>query len=64
MSTILDREERGGFVSALTASVDRFSRFLGLSVAQFYILCAFVTLWEVVARYVFDAPTSWAFEVV
>ena len=39
-----------GFVGALTASVDRFSRFLGLSVAQFYILCAFVTLWEVVAR--------------
>jgi tripartite ATP-independent transporter DctM subunit len=64
MSTILDREERTGFVGALTASVDRFSRFLGLSVAQFYIFCAFVTLWEVVARYAFDAPTSWAFEVV
>jgi tripartite ATP-independent transporter DctM subunit len=64
MSTVLDRDERSGLVGALTASVDRFSRFLGLSVAQFYILCAFVTLWEVVARYAFDAPTSWAFEVV
>ena len=64
MSTVLPREERGGLVGALTAAIDRFSRFLGLSVAQFYIICAFVTLWEVVARYVFDAPTSWVFEVV
>lgn len=64
MSTVLPREEKGGLVGALTASIDRISRFLGLSVAQFYIVCAFVTLWEVVARYVFDAPTSWAFEVV
>ena len=64
MSTVLDQKERGGIVRVLTASVDRFSRFLGLSVGQFYIICAFVTLWEVVARYVFDAPTSWAFEVV
>ncbi len=64
MSTVLEREERSGLVGTLTGMIDRFSRFLGLSVAQFYILCAFVTLWEVVARYVFDAPTSWAFEVV
>lgn len=48
----------------ITSAIDRFSRFLGLSVGQFYLLCAFVTLWEVVARYVFHAPTSWAFEVV
>ncbi|MGI9489944.1 MAG: TRAP transporter small permease subunit, partial [Geminicoccaceae bacterium] len=64
MSTVLRDEERTGPVGAVTSSIDRFSRFLGLSVGQFYIICAFVTLWEVVARYVFDAPTSWAFEVV
>jgi len=64
MSTILHEKDRAGLVGILTASIDRCSRFLGLSVAQFYIICAFVTLWEVVARYVFDAPTSWAFEVV
>ena len=64
MSTVLDRSETSGFVRTLTSAINRFSRFLGLSVAQFYIICAFVTLWEVVARYVFDAPTSWAFEVV
>ncbi len=51
-------------VARLTSSIDSFSRFLGLSVGQFYLFCAFVTLWEVVARYVFHAPTSWAFEVV
>jgi len=64
MSTVLERDERTGLIGTLTVWIDRFSRFLGLSVAQFYIICAFVTLWEVVARYVFDAPTSWAFEVV
>lgn len=64
MSAVLPRNEGGGLVGALTSAIDRFSRFLGLSVAQFYVFCAFVTLWEVVARYVFDAPTSWAFEVV
>ncbi|MEM9443624.1 MAG: TRAP transporter large permease subunit, partial [Pseudomonadota bacterium] len=60
----MPRDDSGGLVGTLTSSIDRFSRFLGLSVAQFYIFCAFVTLWEVVARYAFDAPTSWAFEVV
>ena len=51
-------------IRSLMASIDGFSRFLGLSVGQFYLYCAFFTLWEVIARYVFDAPTSWAFEVV
>ncbi len=64
MSTILEREETVGADIANPGVVDRFSRFLGLGVGQFYVFCAFVTLWEVVARYVFDAPTSWAFEVV
>ena len=43
--------------------IDHLSHFSGLAVAQFYILCAAVTLYEVVARYVFNAPTQWAFEV-
>lgn len=44
--------------------VDHLSRFSGLAVAQLYLLCAAVTVYEVVARYVFNAPTSWAFEIV
>ena len=44
--------------------VDHLSRFSGLAVAQLYLVCAVVTVWEVVARYVFNAPTQWAFEVV
>ena len=43
--------------------VDHLSRFSGLAVAQLYLLCAAVTVYEVIARYVFDSPTSWAFEV-
>lgn len=43
--------------------IDHFSHFTGLAVAQFYLLCAGVTLYEVTMRYVFNAPTQWAFEV-
>lgn len=50
--------------SAFTRSVDHFSRFTGLAVGNLYILAAFATLWEVVARYFFHAPTQWAFEIV
>lgn len=44
--------------------VDTLSRYSGLAVAQLYILCAAVTIYEVVARYVFGEPTTWAFEIV
>ena len=49
---------------AVGTAMDSFSRFTGLAAAQFYLLCAVVTLWEVISRYVFNAPTQWAFEVV
>ncbi len=55
-------EEREG--TAVARGVDHVSRFLGLSVGNLYILCAFVTLYEVIARYIFNSPTQWAFEVV
>lgn len=45
-------------------SVDHVSRFLGLAVGNLYLLSAICTLWEVIARYIFNAPTQWAFEVV
>ena len=54
-------ERRGG---AFQVGVDHVSRFLGLAVGNLYILCAIVTLYEVVARYAFNSPTQWAFEVV
>lgn len=44
--------------------IDTLSRFSGLAVAQLYILCAAVTVYEVIARYVFNKPTTWAFEIV
>ncbi|MEO0959121.1 MAG: TRAP transporter large permease subunit, partial [Pseudomonadota bacterium] len=43
--------------------VDHISRFSGLAVAQLYLVCAAVTVYEVISRYVFNAPTDWAFEV-
>jgi tripartite ATP-independent transporter DctM subunit len=50
--------------TVFTRSVDHFSRFSGLAVGNLYLIAAVATLWEVVARYVFNAPTQWAFEVV
>lgn len=44
--------------------IDHGSHFSGLAVSQLYLLCAAVTLYEVVMRYLFNAPTQWAFEVV
>ena len=44
--------------------VDHVSHFSGIAVSVLYLVAAGATLWEVVARYVFNAPTQWAFEVV
>ena len=45
-------------------AIDRFSHFTGIAVSLLFLVAAFVTLWEVFARYVLNAPTSWAFELV
>jgi tripartite ATP-independent transporter DctM subunit len=44
--------------------VDHFSKFSGLAVSQLYLIAALCTIYEVISRYVFNAPTQWAFEVV
>ncbi len=44
--------------------VDHVSHFSGVAISVLYLVAAGATLWEVVARYVFNAPTQWAFEVV
>ncbi|MGB0795463.1 MAG: TRAP transporter large permease subunit, partial [Candidatus Puniceispirillaceae bacterium] len=36
----------------------------GLAVSQLYLIAALCTIYEVISRYVFNAPTQWAFEVV
>ncbi|MEQ8394483.1 TRAP transporter large permease subunit [Thalassobaculum sp.] len=49
---------------SVASSIDTFSRFSGLAIGQLYLLCAVATLYEVIARYFFHAPTQWAFEIV
>lgn len=44
--------------------IDHFSHITGLAVSVLYLVAALVTLFEVFSRYVLDAPTYWAFEVV
>jgi TRAP-type mannitol/chloroaromatic compound transport system permease small subunit len=48
----------------LLRAIDHLSQFLGQASAQLYLMCALITTYEVVMRYVFHAPTQWAFEVV
>jgi TRAP-type mannitol/chloroaromatic compound transport system permease small subunit len=45
-------------------AIDHVSQFLGLAAGQLYLLCAVITTYEVVMRYVFHSPTQWAFEMV
>lgn len=47
-----------------TARLAHVSRFIGHAVAPLYLLSAAITVYEVVMRYVFAAPTQWAFEMV
>lgn len=44
--------------------VDHTSHFLGICISTFYLVAAIATLYEVFARYLFNAPTLWAFEIV
>lgn len=43
--------------------IDRLNRFLGEKLAWLYLAAVAITTWEVVMRYVFNAPTTWAFEL-
>jgi TRAP-type mannitol/chloroaromatic compound transport system permease small subunit len=51
-------------VRRLLRAIDHVSEFVGLAAAQLYLMCAVITTYEVVMRYLFNNPTQWAFEVV
>ncbi len=48
----------------MNSAINKLSQFSGLAIAQLYFLCGVITLYEVVSRYAFHAPTQWAFEMV
>ena len=43
--------------------IDRFSLFVGESVSYFYLIAATITVYEVIMRYLFNAPTVWVHEL-
>jgi TRAP-type C4-dicarboxylate transport system permease small subunit len=43
--------------------IDRLNRLLGERLCYLYLAAVAITSYEVVMRYVFNAPTSWAFEL-
>lgn len=45
------------------AWIDRLNIWLGEWLAWLYLAAVAITAWEVVMRYVFNAPTTWAFEM-
>jgi TRAP-type mannitol/chloroaromatic compound transport system permease small subunit len=48
---------------AITKTIDRFTDAIGLAVAWLNVPLVLAVAYEVVARYVFDAPTIWVFDV-
>jgi TRAP-type mannitol/chloroaromatic compound transport system permease small subunit len=48
---------------AITGRIDRFTDLSGICVAWLNVPLALVVGYEVLARYLFDAPTTWAFEL-
>ena len=44
-------------------AIENFNLWLGKQVGWFYLGAVVVTFYEVLARYVFNAPTTWAFEI-
>jgi TRAP-type mannitol/chloroaromatic compound transport system permease small subunit len=47
----------------VTRAIDRFSEWTGAAVAWLTVPLVVAVAWEVVARYVFAAPTLWSFDV-
>ena len=43
--------------------IDKLNRLLGERLCYFYLAAVVITAYEVVMRYLFNAPTSWAFEL-
>jgi TRAP-type C4-dicarboxylate transport system permease small subunit len=43
--------------------IDRLNRLLGERLCYLYLVAVAITAYEVVLRYLFNAPTSWAFEL-
>lgn len=43
--------------------IDRLNRWLGANLCWLYLVAVIVTAYEVVMRYIFNAPTDWAFEL-
>ncbi len=43
--------------------IDRLNRFLGETFCWLYLVAVVATAYEVVMRYLFNAPTDWAFEL-
>lgn len=55
-------EPSPGLVKTVRA-IDKFTDTTGTWVAWLNLPLVFVVVWEVAARYVFDAPTTWSFEL-
>ena len=64
MVAIPDNMVDRAFGANFNKSVDSFSRFLGLTVGNLYIVAAFFTVLEICLRYFTDASMQWVFELV
>ncbi len=51
-------------VTRMRAGIAHVSRFIGHALGPLYLICAVITVYEVVMRYVFTAPSQWSYEMV
>lgn len=51
-------------MTRLARAIDRFTERSGLVFAWLLVPLVATVIWEVVARYAFDAPTTWAYETI
>ncbi|MCB1491119.1 MAG: TRAP transporter small permease, partial [Rhodobiaceae bacterium] len=56
--------EEPAITRASYGPIDHLSHVTGIAVSTFYLVAAVATLYEVISRYLFNAPTYWAFETV
>jgi TRAP-type mannitol/chloroaromatic compound transport system permease small subunit len=59
----VQREPVRRFLGRAIRAIDRFSEWTGVAVAWLMVPLILAVVYEVVARYAFDAPTIWSFDV-
>lgn len=62
--TLASRHKGAGFLQNLVTLIGKLSVFLGKACGAFYVAAIALSVYEVIMRYAFGAPTSWTSETI